>query len=57
MEERGVAVSGCCSSVAEHGRLRLETPGSTPGGTTFPPKALWTVVSQIYINIIHIVLI
>ena len=33
--ERGVAVGGCHSSVAEHWRLKLEVLGLIPGGATF----------------------
>ena len=34
-KERGVAVSGCRSSVAERWRLKPEALGSIPGGATF----------------------
>ena len=34
-KERGVAVGGCRSSVAERWRLKPEALGSIPGGATF----------------------
>ena len=51
-KERGIAVGGCCSSVAERWWLKPEALGSIPGGATFhsfplPFKGLQTVTAPI----------
>ena len=40
-KERGLAVGGCRSSVAEHWRLKPVALGSIPGGATFLSLCRW----------------
>ena len=53
-KERGVAVDGCHSSVAERWRLKPEALRSIPGGATFLSlcrfKGLWAVTAPIVFN-------